>query len=131
MGSSRLDFYLENADERCWMEVKSVTLVEDGRGLFPDAPTERGRKHIAELTKLRQAGARAVALFVVQRADAHSVTANHRTDPKFAEALLRRPSLRGRVLRLYLRNHYYPCSAQPVNSRYRGVSKPTRSLCQP
>ena len=40
VGSSRLDFYLESADERCWMEVKSVTLVEDGLGLFPDAPTE-------------------------------------------------------------------------------------------
>ena len=87
MGISRLDFFLENADERCWMEVKSVTLVEDGLGLFPDAPTERGRKHIAELTKLRQAGARAVALFVVQRADANTVAANHSTDPKFAEAL--------------------------------------------
>ena len=87
VGTSRLDFFLESADERCWMEVKSVTLVEDGLGLFPDAPTERGRKHIAELTKLRQAGARAVALFVVQRADAHSVTANNQTDPKFAEAL--------------------------------------------
>ena len=87
VGGSRLDFLLENADETCWMEVKSVTLVEDGLGLFPDAPTERGRKHIAELTKLRQSGARAVVFFVVQRNDAHSVAANYRTDPKFAQAL--------------------------------------------
>ena len=87
VGSSRLDFFLENADGTCWMEVKSVTLVEDGRGLFPDAPTERGRKHVAELTKLRQSGARAVVFFVVQRDDALSVAANHRTDAKFAQAL--------------------------------------------
>lgn len=87
IGASRLDFLLENADESCWVEVKSVTLVEDGLGLFPDAPTERGRRHLAELTRLRQSGARAVALFVVQRQDAHSVAANRRTDPKFADAL--------------------------------------------
>jgi sugar fermentation stimulation protein A len=61
--------------------------VIDGLGLFPDAPTARGRKHVAELTKLRQSGARAVVFFVVQRDDAHSVAANHRTDLKFAEAL--------------------------------------------
>lgn len=86
-GNSRLDFLLRNADEACWVEVKSVTLVAGGRGLFPDAPTERGRRHVAELTRLRQSGARAVALFVVQRGDAHSVAANNRTDPQFAEAL--------------------------------------------
>ena len=87
VGGSRLDFLLENADETCWLEVKSVTLVEDGLGLFPDAPTERGRKHLAELTKLRQSGARAVVFFVVQRNDAHSVAANRHTDPAFADAI--------------------------------------------
>jgi len=87
IGASRLDFFLECAGESCWLEVKSVTLVEDGLGLFPDAPTERGRRHLSELTKIRQSGARAVAFFVVQRQDAHSVAANCRTDPKFAEAL--------------------------------------------
>ncbi len=86
-GHSRLDFYLKSADETCWLEVKSVTLVEGGRGLFPDAPTERGRKHIEELIRLRRTGARAVVCFVVQRADALSVAANDRTDPKFAQAL--------------------------------------------
>lgn len=87
VGNSRLDFFLETAGEACWVEVKSVTLVEDGRGLFPDAPTERGCRHIAELTKLHQSGARAVVFFVVQRDDAHGVAANSRTDPKFARAL--------------------------------------------
>ncbi len=87
IGASRLDFFLENSDESCWLEVKSVTLVEDGLGLFPDAPTERGRRHLSELTKIRQAAVRAVAFFVVQRQDAHSVAANRRTDPKFADAL--------------------------------------------
>lgn len=86
-GDSRLDFCLQNRDETCWLEVKSVTLVKDGRGLFPDAPTARGRKHIGELERLRQNGARAVALFVVQRADAYCVSANAETDPQFAEAL--------------------------------------------
>ncbi len=86
-GHSRLDFLLANANEDCWVEVKSVTLVEDGQGLFPDAPTERGRKHLAELTRLRLSGARAVTLFVVQRGDACSVAANSRTDPEFALAL--------------------------------------------
>ena len=86
-GSSRLDFLLANANEECWVEVKSVTLVEDGQGLFPDAPTERGRKHLAELTRLRLSGARAVTLFVIQRGDARSVAANSRTDPAFADAL--------------------------------------------
>lgn len=87
VGKSRLDFHLTNASGECWVEVKSVTLVEDGRGLFPDAPTERGLRHLQELTKLRQSGARAVSLFVVQREDVNSVAANSRTDPKFAEAL--------------------------------------------
>ncbi len=86
-GESRLDFRLSNEAETCWVEVKSVTLVEDGRGLFPDAPTARGRRHLAELTRLRRNGSRAVALFVAQRADAHSVAANRDTDPAFAAAL--------------------------------------------
>ena len=86
-GHSRLDFYLKGSSETCWLEVKSVTLVEDGRGLFPDAPTKRGRKHIEELIRLRRTGARAVVFFVVQRADAYSVAANDRTDPEFAQAL--------------------------------------------
>lgn len=87
VGHSRLDFYLEKLQEKCWVEVKSVTLVENGRGLFPDAPTDRGRRHVEELIRLRQAGARAVVLFLAQRNDAHSVSANERTDPRFAAAL--------------------------------------------
>ena len=87
VGHSRLDFFLENAEEECWVEVKSVTLVENGRGLFPDAPTDRGRRHVEELIRLRKAGARAVVLFVVQRNDAVSVAANECTDPAFAAAL--------------------------------------------
>lgn len=87
IGGSRLDFLLDNAEERCWVEVKSVTLVEGGRGLFPDAPTARGRRHVVELTKLRQKGDRAIVIFVVQRGDALSVAPNRRTDLAFAEAL--------------------------------------------
>jgi sugar fermentation stimulation protein A len=88
-GSSRLDFFLEGSEPPCWLEVKSVTLVEGDCGLFPDAPTTRGRKHVDELARLRRAGERAAVLFVVQRADALRVRANRRTDPDFAAALLR------------------------------------------
>lgn len=87
VGGSRLDFYLESPHDCCWLEVKSVTLVENGRAFFPDAPTARGRRHVAELAQLQQAGDRAMVLFVVQRADALTVSPNQSTDPEFAEAL--------------------------------------------
>ncbi len=87
VGESRLDFLLHYRSGQCWLEVKSVTLVEAGRALFPDAPTARGRRHLDELMRLRECGAQAVVCFVVQRADAHCVAANQRTDPEFAAVL--------------------------------------------
>ncbi|MBU1675254.1 DNA/RNA nuclease SfsA, partial [bacterium] len=70
--NSRIDLLLERGDddapERCWVEVKNVTLVENGTALFPDAVTARGRKHLRELAALAAAGDRAVMLYVVQRA---------------------------------------------------------------
>lgn len=86
--TSRMDFLLEDAQGRpCWIEVKSVSLVEDGFALFPDAPTTRGRRHLFELADLAQAGERAAVVFIVQRPDAISVQPNRRTDPNFADAL--------------------------------------------
>jgi len=86
--TSRMDFLLEDAQNRpCWMEVKSVSLVEDGLALFPDAPTTRGGRHLLELADLAQAGERAAVVFIVQRPDAVSVQPNRRTDPDFADAL--------------------------------------------
>jgi sugar fermentation stimulation protein A len=72
-----------------WVEVKSVTLVDDGVARFPDAPTARGRRHLQELTELTAAGERALVLFVAQREDARVVLPNRTIDPSFAAALAR------------------------------------------
>ena len=87
-GRSRLDFCLE-AEGRpsCLVEVKSVTLLIDGLGCFPDAVTERGRRHLLELASATEAGYRAVALFVVQRGDAHGMRPHDEADPAFGRAL--------------------------------------------
>ena len=85
---SRMDFLLGDAQGRpCWVEVKSVSLVEEGLALFPDAPTTRGRRHLLELADLAQAGERTAVVFIVQRPDAVSVQPNRVTDPDFADAL--------------------------------------------
>ena len=88
-GSSRLDLRLDGHPEAppCWIEVKSVTLVEDGLALFPDAPTARGRRHLDELTAIVRAGDRAAVIFVVQREDAERFSPHPSADPAFAAAL--------------------------------------------
>ena len=83
----RFDFLLESAGQPVFVEVKSVTLVEGGIALFPDAPTERGRRHLNNLTVLCSEGNRCAVIFVVQRSDATACAANRQTDPAFAEAL--------------------------------------------
>ena len=84
---SRIDLVLSGPKGRCYIETKSVTLVEKGVGLFPDAPTERGRKHLLSLTKAVKAGHRAAVVFVVQRPDAKAFSTNDAADPKFSETL--------------------------------------------
>ena len=89
---SRLDFRLSGARDggvNAWVEVKSVTLAEGRVGLFPDAVTERGRKHLAVLERLHAAGERAALLFLVQRADADCVAPADAIDPAYGEALRR------------------------------------------
>ena len=86
-GSSRFDLYLERGDLRLFTEVKGVTLVRDGTAFFPDAPTERGRKHLLELAQARSAGYASAVLFLVQRDDALCFSPNRETDPAFADAL--------------------------------------------
>jgi sugar fermentation stimulation protein A len=88
-GCSRFDFLLgsDGGDERMLLEVKSVTLVEGRCALFPDAVTRRGARHVRELARSIEDGYRATVLFVVQRADAASVTAARSIDPVFANAL--------------------------------------------
>ncbi len=86
-GRSRLDFRLSDGDRVCWVEVKSVTYAEEGVGMFPDAPTSRGRKHLRELAKLAARGDRASAVFVAMREDAVRFAPFEAVDPAFAAAL--------------------------------------------
>ncbi|MFZ5634367.1 MAG: DNA/RNA nuclease SfsA [Bacillota bacterium] len=89
-GHGRFDFFLGgDQGNGCYVEVKSVTLVEDGVALFPDAPSERGARHMAELTAARREGYRAVVLLVIQRDDAHCFKPNWGRDPQFSRELSR------------------------------------------
>ncbi len=83
---SRLDFRLADAQTSMMLEVKSCTLVENGTGLFPDAPTIRGVRHMRALMRALKVG-RAAVLFVIQRSDAESFMPNEETDPRFAQTL--------------------------------------------
>jgi sugar fermentation stimulation protein A len=84
---SRLDFKLSGPDGICWVETKSVTLVEQDLALFPDAPTHRGRRHLEDLIKLRKKAARTAVVFIIQRPDATAFAPNESADPVFAETL--------------------------------------------
>ena len=86
-GDSRLDFCLETPEGLHFVEVKGVTLEENNRARFPDAPTERGIKHIRELQRAVEAGHRATLFFVVQMDGIESVAPNDETHPAFGEAL--------------------------------------------
>ena len=85
-GSSRIDFYLEKGDEKTLMEVKGCTLERNGTGYFPDAPTERGIKHIHELIRAKKEGYRAVLAFVIQMEGINEVRPNTETHPQFGTA---------------------------------------------
>ena len=84
---SRFDFSFEKEGRKCFLEVKGVTLENDGICAFPDAPTERGAKHLKGLCKLAQDGYGAYVLFVIQMADVKYLHPNDVTDPKFGTAL--------------------------------------------
>lgn len=89
--TGRFDFRLATAEGDLLVEAKSVTLLdeEDGvTGRFPDAPTERGTRHVRELTERAREGLGAVVLFVAMREDVGTVAANRATDPGFADALV-------------------------------------------
>ena len=86
-GNSRIDFYMERGDEQFLMEVKGCTLEVDGMGYFPDAPTERGVKHIRELIKAKEEGYQSILAFVIQMDGVTEVRANVETHPEFGEAL--------------------------------------------
>ena len=86
-GDSRIDLYLEDGDVRMFLEIKGVTLEEDGVARFPDAPTERGVKHVHELMRAREDGYEAGILFIIQMKGVCWMEPNDRTHPAFGEAL--------------------------------------------
>lgn len=86
-GDSRIDFYMERGEERYLMEVKGCTLEVDGIGYFPDAPTDRGIKHLHELSKAVDEGYHCMLAFVIQMEGIHEVRANAETHPAFGVAL--------------------------------------------
>jgi sugar fermentation stimulation protein A len=98
-GRSRIDFLLARDGRKLALEVKSVTLVDDGVALFPDAVTARGARHVRELAQLAQRdGWSAAILFVLQRPDAHRIEAARSIDPAFADALAEAKTAGVRVL---------------------------------
>lgn len=86
-GDFRFDFYLESPGHRLFAEVKGVTLEDDGVMRFPDAPTERGVKHLEGLARCVQEGYEAWAVFVIQTENVRWMEPNRRTHPAFADAL--------------------------------------------
>lgn len=116
-GASRFDFLLTSGGgERILVEVKSVSLVESGVALFPDAPTRRGTRHVLELAARARKGGRGLLLFVIQRGDVSLMRAHARTDPGFAEALAeaRRSGVAVRAVKFVLDGRGRAAYAGPV-----------------
>ena len=105
-GQSRLDFMMERGNERFLMEVKGCTLERDGIGYFPDAPTERGVKHLRELTRAAEEGYEAILAFVIQMDGVSEVRPNRDTDPAFADAM-------EEAVRRGVRIRFLTCHAEP------------------
>lgn len=106
-GRSRFDFCLEGPGKPPFLlEVKSITLVVDGLGCFPDAVTERGRRHLSELMSAVGEGYRAAVVFVVQREDATGMRPHDESDPEFGQAL-REAAARG------VEVYAYACRVDP------------------
>jgi sugar fermentation stimulation protein A len=106
-GRSRFDFLLEAANRSpCLVEIKSITLVQAGLACFPDAVTERGRRHLDELAAAVREGYRAAVVFVVQRDDATGMRPHDESDPDFGQAL-RAAARRG------VEVYAYACRVEP------------------
>lgn len=97
-GGSRFDFYVEDGERKAFVEVKGVTLEQDGTASFPDAPTDRGIKHLRELTSSLQEGYEAYVLFVVQMKEIFVLRPNDVTHKAFGDALRRAETSGVRVL---------------------------------
>ncbi len=105
-GDSRIDFYMTRGKARFLMEVKGCTLEVDGIGYFPDAPTERGVKHLRELTKATKDGYKAMLAFVIQMDGVSEVRPNIKTHPEFGTALAEAKAAGVEVL--FLKCHVEP-----------------------
>ena len=99
-GDSRFDFYWEAGDRKGFVEVKGVTLEQDGAVYFPDAPTQRGIKHLHGLTTCLDEGYEAAVCFVIQMEQADFFSPNDETHPAFGEALRQAHAAGVRVLAL-------------------------------
>ncbi len=86
-GHSRLDFHVADGDMSLYAEVKGCTLEEEGLALFPDAPTQRGVRHLETLTQAVHAGHRALALFIIQMRPVRAFSPHDRMHPAFGQAL--------------------------------------------
>ncbi|MDO4331243.1 MAG: A/G-specific adenine glycosylase [Eubacteriales bacterium] len=97
-GNSRFDFYVETGSEKIFIEVKGVTLEQQGMALFPDAPSVRAVKHVEELIEAQRAGYESYVLFVIQMKGINGFTPNRQAQPEFADALLRAQQAGVRIL---------------------------------
>lgn len=86
-GNSRFDFYIEDGKRKAFLEVKGVTLENNGVAMFPDAPTQRGVKHIRELVSCLEEGYESYILFIIQMKGVDVFKPNYITDPDFSKAL--------------------------------------------
>ena len=116
-GDSRFDFYMEREGEKYLTEVKGCTLAADlkrGIGLFPDAPTERGVKHLEELAAAAKEGYHCQIAFVIQMNGIHMVFPNDDTQPDFGQALVRAAKAGVQVV-------YYSCHVEADSIKITGV----------
>ena len=112
-GTSRFDFRLDTGRGPFFVEVKGVTLEEDGVARFPDAPTERGVKHLHELQRAVQEGCRAAVFFVIQMTGPRCFQPNDATHPAFGEALRAAAAAGVEV-------YAYDCAVRPESLALRG-----------
>lgn len=117
-GDSRFDFYMERQGEKYLTEVKGCTLAADpdrGIGLFPDAPTERGVKHLDELAAAAKIGYHCQAAFVIQMNGIRTVLPNNETQPEFGQALQRAAEAGVQVA-------FYECHVEADSIKITGVN---------
>lgn len=117
-GDSRFDIFAENESERCFVEVKNVTMKEGDFALFPDAKTTRGQKHLETLIKVKKSGIRAVMLYVVQRIDVNRFAPAWDIDPQYAKVLQKAYSEGVEVIPLQVQvlpSGFKPLGVMPYN----------------